>query len=342
MPRYLATALLLFGAMGSMSCEQSLDPQSRALTGVEAYLDAELEVLRAAVGDLAAAAPAPDDDGWNAREDAGEVTEMKAAWRRVRASYERIEGAVGHLFPSIAHGVDGRYEGFIDDAADTNLFDGDGVTGMHAIERVLWADAHSPSVVAFESALPRYAPAAFPSDEAGARAFRDELVGRLAGDMASMQESFEPLVLDPATAFHGVTESVEAQVETLDLPGPGAEESRYARTTLDDMRANLEGGLEIYQEFRPWLVQQGDGPAVDAAVVAGFGRISAAYDALPGAALPEVPEAWNSASPTAADLGTPYGELVALLVRESDPDDDGSLISAMNRAADALRIPRAR
>ncbi len=328
--------------MGSMSCEQSLDPQSRAVTGVEAYLDAELGVLRGAVEDLAAAAPAPDDDGWNAREDAAAVTEMKAAWRRVRASYERIEGALGHLFPSIAHSADGRYEAFIEEAADTNLFDGDGVTGMHAVERVLWADAHSPAVIAFESALPGYTPAAFPSDETAARAFRDDLVGRLVDDVAAMQESFGPLALDPATAFRGVTESVEEQVEKVDLPGPGEDESRYAGATLDDMRANLEGGREIYEEFRPWLVQQGEGPAVDAAVVAGFDRIASVYDSMPGTALPEVPETWNSASPTTADLGTPYGELVTGLARESDPDDDGSLISAMNRAADALRIPRAR
>jgi len=316
------------------------DPETQTLLDVKAYTESELEALSTAISDLAASAPEPDADGWNARDDAAAVDETKAAWRRARASYERVEGAIAVLFPSVDRSTDGRYDGFIEAAADTDLFDGTGVTGMHAVERILWADAHPPEVVAFESALPGYTPAAFPATEDEARAFRDALVGRLAEDVTGMRDDFAPLALDPAAAFRGVIGSMAEQLEKVNLAATGEDESRYSQNTLGDMRANLEGGRGIYEAFRPWLEGQPDGPAHDAAVRAGFDRIDAAYDALDGDGMPTVPTTWNPSGPSAEDLATDYGQLWLLLSEESDPESASSLVSAMGDAADALSIPR--
>lgn len=49
--------------------------------------------------------------------------------------------------------IDGRYEGFAEHGLDPDPFDGRGVTGMHAIERVLWADEIPEAVRAFEASL---------------------------------------------------------------------------------------------------------------------------------------------------------------------------------------------
>jgi hypothetical protein len=51
-----------------------------------------------------------------------------------------------------------------DTGPDDDLFDGLGGTGIHAIERILWA-GHAPAdVVAFESMLDGYVAASFPAN----------------------------------------------------------------------------------------------------------------------------------------------------------------------------------
>jgi iron uptake system component EfeO len=322
------------------SCGGGTDPETQALLDVKAYTESELESLSAAIDDLRQAAPEPDADGWNPIDDPTAVEEMKAAWRRARASYERIEGAIAVLFPMVDRSTDERYDGFIEAGPDPMPFDGEGVTGMHAVERILWADAHPPEAVAFESALPNYAAPAFPANEAEARAFRDELLQRLADDVEGMREDFAPLALDPASAFRGVIGSMAEQLEKVNLAATGEDESRYSQNTLGDMRANLEGGRAIYEAFRPWLDDQPEGEARDAAVLAGLDRIQAAYDGIPGDAIPAVPTTWNPDAPSAEDLATPYGQLFELLSRESDPESADSLVTAMSQAADALGIPQ--
>jgi iron uptake system component EfeO len=324
----------------AVSCGDETDPETQALLDVKAYTESELESLAVAIDDLREATPEPDADGWNPTDDAAAVEEMKAAWRRARASYERIEGAIAVLFPMVDRSTDERYDGFIEAGPDAMLFDGEGVTGMHAVERILWADAHPPEVVAFESALPNYVAPAFPANEAEARAFRDELLQRLADDIGGMREDFAPLALDPAAAFRGVIGSMAEQLEKVNLAATGEDESRYSQNTLGDMRANLEGGRAIYEAFRPWLGDQPQGEARDAAVIGGLDRIEAAYDGIDGDAIPAVPATWNPEAPSAEDLATPYGQLFELLSRESDPDDADSVVAAMSDAADALGIPQ--
>ena len=112
---------------------------------------------------LRAAAPAPDADGWNDTADAAAVNAMKTQWAAARSAYEQVEGAIAVLFPDYDVSTDERYDGFLADTGpDADLFDGTGVTGVHAIERILWA-GHAPAdVVAFESTLTGYVAASFP------------------------------------------------------------------------------------------------------------------------------------------------------------------------------------
>jgi iron uptake system component EfeO len=327
-------------ALGAACSEESsgATPEEQATLEVKDYVSGELVALADAALRLQEAAPDPDDDGWNPDDDAEAVDAMRAAWAEARDRYERVEGAIAVLFPNLDVYTDERYDGFIEEGADENLFDGEGVTGMHGIERILWADAHPANVVAFESALEGYVPAAFPASEDEAAAFKDELAQRLVDDTETMRDDFEPLALDASSAFRGVIGSLEEQLEKVSLAATAEDESRYAQRTLDDMRANLEGGEKTYAAFRDWVIEEA-GEDVDESVRDGFAEIEATYDAIDGAAIPEVPDGFNPDDPSDADLETPYGELYVLLTEQADPGSATSLVSAMLEAADAMGIP---
>ncbi len=317
-----------------------LPPAQRVILDVKAYVASEIEALERAARELQAAAPPPDADGWSAVADPVAVRRMRASWGRMRVAYEHVEAAITVLFPETDVAIDARYEGFAEAGVDREPFDGRGVTGMHAIERVLWADEIPAAVRAFEASLREgrvYVPAAFPADAREAAAFRDGLVQRMVDDVAAMRREFRPLALDPAAAYRGVVASMREQSEKVDLAATAEEESRYAQRTLADMRANLEGGAVIFGCFRPWLHIEGHAALADA-IDRRLRRLQARYAALPGGALPAVPEGWNPDAPTPAHLASPYGALRAELIAESDPDREGSLAAMMVRAGQALGV----
>lgn len=337
MIRVLALALAVL-----VGCrrEAPRPPATQATLDVKAYLTREMIALERAGRELREAAPAPDADGWNARDDAAAVQRMRSAWGRMRDAYEHIEAGVVVLFPETDVAIDGRFETFAEGGRDRDPFDGDGVTGMHAVERILWADSVSPQVLAFERSLREgavfFAPS-FPRDARAATAFRDGLVRRLLADIAAMRAAFAPLALDPAAAYRGVVSSMREQHEKVDLAATAEEESRYARRTLADMRANLAGGRALLACFRPWLRAAGH-EAEATALDARLAEINARYDALPGDTLPPVPEGWNPDAPTPAHRATPYGALHTFLGAEADPDRAGSLAARMVRAGQLLGI----
>lgn len=319
---------------------ESQTPEEHATLAVKAYLQAELDKLADASQRLQAAAPEPDADGWNASDDAAAVEKMRAIWGEARDLYEHSEGAIAELFPPLDVATDERYDAFLEEnGPDQNLFDGENVTGMHAIERILWADSHPEHVIAFESKLMGYQAAAFPSSRAQADDFKNELAERLRIDAESMRDMFasKRLALDPATAFGGVIGSMEEQFEKVNLAATAGDESRYAQRTLDDMRANLEGGLQIYQAFSGWVTET-SGAAADKRIKDGFARIDVAYDAIEGASIPEVPNSFDGTMPSEADLETPYGQLWQLLTDEGDARREGSLVNAMVTAGQAMGI----
>lgn len=326
------------------ACPNPPDLETEAVLGVKDYVQGQLDVLADAAAALQAVAPEPDADGWDEATRAAAIPAMQAEWQRARLAYERIEGAIAVLFPDLDASTDARYDDFIAEGADNNLFDGEGVTGVHGIERILWSDEHPDDVIAFESGLPGYVAAAFPSNEQEASDFKNGLAKRLVDDCATMKTAFASLALDAPTAYNGVLASMLEQLEKLNLAQTGEDESRYARNTLADMRANLEGGKEIFAKFAPFVVESAkakgqDGDALIANVDAAFARISTAYNNIDGNAIPAVPATWNPDAPSEADAQTPYGQLFQLLLDETNPENTTSLLSLMTEAATAADIP---
>ncbi len=310
---------------------------------VKGIISGVLDDLIADAQELQAAAPAPDDDGWNATDDAEALTAMKAAWKKARSSYEMIEGAIAVLFPALDVSTDQRYDNFINEQGmtDENLFDGTGVTGMHAIERILYSDTTDEQVVAYEmgSLGEEFRPAAFPSSMQEADDFKNKLCQRLIDDFMAMKQMFTDETLDPYAAYRGLLGSMKEQVEKVTLGATGEDESRYSRNTMSDLRANLAGGKLIFAAFQP-LFGTVDGATMIADQIGqGFDTIAQAYAAIDGDGLPPVPEGWNPDAPTADELATPYGTLYDLLSKQSDPDVSGSLVSLMLDLGNTLGIP---
>lgn len=310
-----------------VACDRT-PPRERAIADVKQVVQRDIDALVVAVRALQEAAPT---ERWDGRDPS--VRTMRARWGEARNAYERIEGAIATLFAQIDQSVDARYDAFVQLQPDDDLFDGEGVTGMHAVERILWADAHPAETVRFESALSGYSPARFPTNDDEAQRFRDELLGRLVRDCEQMQREFAPLALDPAAAYRGVMGSIEEQVEKVMLAATGEDESRYSRRTLADMRANLEGGRAIFAAIEPWL-KSVDAEAEASRVTAAFDELQETYAGLSGAALPDVPEHWNPDEPNEE---TPYGRLFTIVSRHADPEAEGA-IQAMTSAARKLGI----
>jgi len=212
------------------------------------------------------------------------------------------------------------------------------VIGVHAIERILWSDQIPARVITFESGLPGYKAAAFPSNQAEAAAFKDKLCHKLTTDTASMSEKWKGLALDAPAAYRGVVGSMQEQLEKVEKAATGEEESRYAQFTLADMRANVAAGEAIYGIFRPWVLTKMGGAHTDGELMDALDKLKAGYAALPGDALPAVPDGWSSEHPTDAQLKTPFGTLWTLVRFQSDPTQDPSLVFEMNEAGDLLGL----
>jgi iron uptake system component EfeO len=327
------------------ACGKAGDDAQRARVelGMKQQLAEQIGALQAATEALERAAPTPAGRGWSATEDAPALSAMKDAWTRGRVAYELVEGALAPLFPQSDLATDARYDDALlklGNEGDPDSFDARGVIGMHAIERILWADRIPAEVLAFEKALPGYRPAAVPNSEAEARAFKEQLAHQLSVDIGTLKTQFEPLELDVAFVFRGLIDLTREQLEKVDRAATGREESRYAQTTLRDLRANREGCLAAYRLFQPWLLAH-DGQALDAKVLAGYERLRVAYDALPGDALPRPPAGWSSLDPRPEHLATPFGKLFAIVSRETDDADPSSLAGTLMAVADVLALPKA-
>jgi iron uptake system component EfeO len=315
-------------------------PQQQALLDVKTFVQKNLDGLAVSAQSLCDAAPVTTGRGWNAQMDRTAIESMKAAWKKARPEYERVEGAIAVLFPETDAAIDERYEGFLEGATDMNLFDDEVVTGNHAIERILWSDSTPQRVIDFEKSLgAKYVAARFPSTEQEARDFKEKLCARWARETKQMAKDFSPLALDSASAFRGVIGSMQEQVEKVEKAATGEEESRYAQFTLADMKANLEGAKMTYAAFKPWVVAQG-ASAQDAKIEAAFAEVQAEYAKTPGDALPMVPATWSSVSPSMADLATPFGKLFTVVQKAADDKTAGTLASEMGVAADTMGIPQ--
>jgi len=341
--RRIAACSALAFALASCGKGDDQAQQARIERSMKVWLALGLKAFRGAASDLQQSAPTPSGRGWSALDDAEAISQMKEAWGRARQAYELIEGAVAPLFPDSDTATDARYDDFmaaLGPAGDPEPFDDRGVVGVHAIERVLWADTVPRETVQFECRLPGYRAAAFPATEAEARDFKHKLAGKLVTDIEELEQQLEPVELDIAFAFRGLIDLTNEQIEKVDRAATGREESRYAQTTLRDLRANREGCLAAYRLFQPWLVAR-ERTDLDAQVLAGFGRLAQAYDSIPGAAIPRPPDSWSSLAPKPEHSSTRFGRLFSVVRRETDDKQPGSLSSNLMRVADALGLPKA-
>jgi iron uptake system component EfeO len=344
-----AESALVLVTIATSGCSQARagdDDRERAAVQREMkkFIGEELETWLAASRDLQDAAPLPDGRGWDKALDADAISAMKEDWERARSAYERIEGAIAPMFPESDTATDARYDDFlltIGPVGDGNAFDGQGVIGAHALERILWADSIPSEVVTFERGLPGYGPAKFPATAQEAKAFKHELAARFVSDIQKLESEFKPLTLDLAFAFRGLIDLAAEQVEKVDRAATGQEESRYAQATMRDLRANREGCLFAYKIFQPWLFTRSRGAEVDRAVLSAFARLERGYAAVPGNAVPRPPKTWSSVQTTREDLATPFGRLYTLVKRESDENVPGSLRASLVKVAEELGLPPA-
>src|SRR5262249_55980189 len=157
------------------------------------------------------------------------------------------------------HDIDARYDDFLTEIGtqgDPNLFDDNGVLGMHAIERILYSDSIPQRVVAFEAALPGYIKAAYPATEQQAIEFKNKLCAKLVADVVSIQMEWTPLNLKAAVAFQGLISLMNEQREKVVKASSNEEESRYAQRTMADLRDNLAGTKKAYPAFQAWILSK--------------------------------------------------------------------------------------
>jgi len=324
--------------------------EEEAVTGMHDLLLADIKTMGEGAAEIQKAAPAPPDRGWDAALDAAAIAGMKAAWVKAREAYEHSEGALAPLFPSVDNALDARYDDFMTQlgaqGGDSDLFDGVGVTGMHALERVIYADVTPAYVVTFEETLPGYVPAAFPKTAAEAASFKDKLCGKFIADTSKLESLWTPANIDVVIAFQGLIALIKEQGEKVNKASSFEEESRYSQRTMADLRANLAGSKAVYAMFEPWILSKKapgdptkDGPTIDANIKAGFAGLEAAYSAVSGAAIPAPPATWSSVNPSDADKKTPFGQLFLAVDAAVDPTAPGSIVAQMNDAADALGFP---
>lgn len=214
----LAAALAL-AALACSSEKTDADYRSDVVSGMRGGLVADLAALVSASKALQAAAPTPAGRGWDATQDAAAIAGMKSAWMDCRTAYEHVEGATAPIFPDVDATIDSRYEDFLAalPGGDADPFDGEGVTGMHAVERILYADVTPARVVQYESTLPGNRPAAFPATDSQASAFKTGLMQKQIDDAQTLHDQWEAATnYDLDAAFSGLISLMDEQHEKVD------------------------------------------------------------------------------------------------------------------------------
>jgi len=335
---YQLVPLLLVLTGCSMKDKTDAEFGADVVSSMHQFLLGAVQELNNAARDLQAAAPSTAGRGWNDSDQAA-VASMKKAWIRTRMTWEQAEGTLAPLFHTLDQSLDGRYEEFLALHADDDLFDGQGVTGMHAIERIVYAPEIPASVTTQEMALTGYEAAAWPATEAEAAEFKTKLCEQLVADSQTLVDEWQPRAIDLPGVFAGLTALMNDQQEKVKLAANHEEESRYSQRTMGDLRANLAGTRAVYGLFVPWLLAKPYGDAMDVKVQEAFDRLEETYAGVPGDAIPAPPPSWSSTMPTPDDQQSPFGQLYSSVVLEVDASHADSAAATMHRVADALGLP---
>jgi iron uptake system component EfeO len=316
--------------------------QEQVTQGMHDSLQMDLDALVTSAKALQAAAP---DHPWDATDPA--VPKMEAAWIDARHAYEHVEGATAPVFPDIDISIDGRVEDFGPGtgtgtlAATSDMFTAYGMSGLHAVERILYASVTPPAVVTYEDGLGYAPPQAYPKTQQDADDFKNKLCAKIVTDATKLLDGWQPAMIDVGSAFGGLTSLMNEQKEKVTKAGLDQEESRYSQRTMDDLRQNLSGTTIIYAVFSPWIRSKTGGAEVDARVDASFAALKTIYDSAQyaGNAFPPAPTEWSDLDPSAADLMTPFGQLYTAVSAAVDATKPDSAVSEMNDAAVLCGLP---
>ena len=345
-PMVLVLALSSLVGCSSDASSSSEPTPASVVSGMHDSLLKDIKDLQVAATAMQAAAPSPADRGWDATLDADAILATRNEWRKARTAYEYVEGALAPIFPDIDGSIDARYDDYLAELpnGDQNLFDDQGVTGLHGAERILYADSIPENVVAFEATLIGYEPAAFPATAAEAASFKNLLLGKIISDAEALEAGWDQAKnINLTEAFGGLVSLMDEQREKVSKAATSEEESRYSQRTMTDIRANLEGTRKIYAIFQPYLRSKSnaadatlDGPTLDLAIEAGFSKLDALYAQVSGDAIPTPPATWSSESPSAADLDSDFGKLYSGIQAAVSMDSEDSVVVNMNHALTAM------
>jgi iron uptake system component EfeO len=340
-PRLAVAALLAHVACSSPATTDA-QFQAKIVVDMHQLLLGNVQALNQAARDLQAAAPTPIGRGWDATDQAA-VSSMENAWKNMRTAWEASEGVIAPLFPDLDASMDSRYDELlmaIGPAGDPDLFDGQGVTGMHAVERILFAPVIPPGVIAQEAMLPGYVAAAWPATQDQAAEFKTKLCQRLVDDTQTLVNMWEPRAIDLNQAFDGLTSLMNEQKEKVSLAAQHEEESRYSQRTMGDLRDNLAGTRAAYDLFTPWLETKPGGLEINSEVEQALDRLGQTYSTVYGDAIPTPPPTLDPTMPlSVTDQSTPFGMLYVAVVQEVDPTYTGSCVDSMNHVATTLGLP---
>ncbi len=207
--------------------------------GMHDALQANLNTLVQATTALQAAAPDAPWDDTNAA-----YPTMVTEWIAARHAYEQIEGATAPVFPDIDLSIDGRVEDFGPPPGGSgaltitsDMFGNMGMTGLHAIERIMYVNTTPASVVAYETGLGYVPPQAFPTTQQQADEFKNELCTQAVTDATRLLNDWHPATPDIGSAFDGLVSLMNEQKEKVTKAGLDQEESRYSQHTMDDLQA---------------------------------------------------------------------------------------------------------
>ncbi len=342
--RISLAAVALLAVVPAVGCgsEGKSESQLKAdiVTSMHALMLTEIQGLYQAAVDLQAAAPATFS-GWDPSSDSGATIDaMKEAWTRTRLHWERAEGPVAPMFSDIDDAIDSRYEDMLkalNGAGDPDPFDGQGMVGMHAIERILYAPGPD-TVAAYEKTLAGSQMAAWPTSDGQAAEFKNGLCQRLVTDAQSLLTQWKTKTIDLSAVFAGLTGLMSSQAEKVGLAAMHQQESRYSQTTMADLRSNLAGTRQVYDLFSEWLATKVYGTTLDKNAMAAFDRLDAQYGMVTGDAIPDPPTGWTN-PPSADQAVTPFGALYIIVTDEADPSRSGSAVDTMNQVAHVLGLP---
>ena len=344
MTRRRWTAILGLGLLVGCNADgnrEALADQARdeqTVTAAKALFQSRFDAFAAATQALRDAAPAPDADGWNARDDAAAVASMRAAWLEARAAYTSVEILASTRYPELHRRLDRDYDDLIAGSADTFSFDEHGVMGLQAVERILWSDVIPAHVIDHEAPLEHYTAADFPRSQHEAQELKDELLVHLEADAATLRDGFRAAPIDANTAYSTTTLAIQEQLGQLEEAGKGEGKSRYAGVSLENLRGDVAATEATYAVFRPWILAKSTGAHTDEHVAKGFARLHVALAAASGDDLPLPPAGWPTSDPSGEMLASPFGLLFAATRDAADPSTDGTLCFEMIEAAGLLGV----